>query len=470
MKGTPVSEPLGHPLSATVETTDEFGRRVVRKVSRRLLPFMVLLYVVNYLDRTNIGFAKLTMNADLGMSETAFGLASGLFFVGYLFFEVPSNLALHRFGARRWMARILLTWGVIATSMAFVSSHGWVYALRILLGVAEAGFFPGMILYLTYWMPRRERARATALFMAAIPLSSAVGAMVSSTIIQYLDGLFGLAGWRVLFLLEGLPAVVLAGVTWYYLTDRPAQAAWLSEAERNWLIRTLEREDEIATESHDRPLRRSLTDPRVLGLGVVYFGITYGSYALNFFLPTIVAGFAQTFDTHYSIMESGLIVSVPYAVAAVAMVLWSRHSDRTGERLWHVVAPTLLGAAGVPAALYLNSPFLVMAAVTVTAVGVYAALPVFWYLPTNFLSGAGAAGGIAVVSSLGNTSGFGAPYLTGRISDANDGDVAVALWVVGAMMLMAALLILALRSRVRPSPPDRQPSAGRAEHRESPVG
>jgi MFS transporter, ACS family, tartrate transporter len=435
---------------------DELGQRVIRKVSRRLLPFMGLLFFVNYLDRTNIGFGKLTMSKDLGLTDTMFGLASGLFFVGYLCFEIPSNLALHRFGARRWMARIMVTWGVVAAGMAFVPTAGWLYGLRVVLGVAEAGFFPGMLLYLTFWFPRKERVRLTALFLLAVPVSSALGAPLSAAVIQYGDGLFGLAGWRVMYLLEGLPAVLLGVLTWFLLTDRPAEATWLSAQERSWLTTTMDAENSDTAGRFHWSLRRALTDPRVWGLGLVYFGAVYGLYALSFFLPTIVAGFAQTFQTTYSLFETGLIVAVPFAAGAVAMVFWSRHSDRTGERVWHVAAPLLLGAVSIPVALYLHSPFAVMVAVTLTAVGIFSALPVFWYLPTTFLSGVGAAAGIALVNSLGNAGGFAAPYVTGLLSDAT-GSKRAGMWVVGLVMLLAAILVLLLRAAPSPDHDADQP-------------
>ena len=442
-------------MSEAVSAQDEeLGQQVIRKVARRLVPFMGLLYFINYLDRTNIGFAKLTMNEDLGLTETMFGLASGLFFVGYLCFEIPSNLALHRFGARRWMARIMVTWGIVAAAMAFVPTAGWLYSLRVVLGIAEAGFFPGMLLYLTFWFPRKERVRLTALFLLAIPISSALGSPLSAAVIQFGDGLFGLAGWRLMFLIEGLPAILLGLMTWFYLTDRPAQAKWLSVEERTWLTDTMEAENAATAQRFHWPLRRALTDLRVWGLGMVYFGVVYGLYALSFFLPTIVAGFAETFQTTYSLFETGLIVAIPFSVGAVAMVFWSRHSDRTGERVWHVAAPTLLGAVSIPVALYLQSPFAVMFAVTLTAVGVFCALPVFWYLPTTFLSGVGAAAGIALINSLGNSAGFAAPFITGWLSDTTGSNKA-GLWVVGLAMFGAAMLVLLLRAAPRPDQEDR---------------
>ncbi|GHE08778.1 MFS transporter [Klenkia taihuensis] len=436
------------------ESTDQMQARVVRKVAVRLIPFLGLAYFLNYVDRTNIGFAKLTMSADLGLTETMFGLASGLFFIGYLLFEVPSNIALHRFGARRWIARILVTWGLIAAAMAFVPNATTLYVLRILLGIAEAGFFPGIMLYLTFWFPRSVRVRLTGMFMIALPASSALGAPIAGAILQYWDGLFGLAGWRVMFLVLGLPAVVLGVAAWFYLTDRPGDADWLAPDERRWLDDTMAAEQQATEATGRHRVRDSLRDPRVWALGLVYFGVTYGLYALSFFLPTIVAGFAESFDTSFSILENGLVVAVPFAVGAVAMVFWSRHSDRTGERVWHVALPALLGAVSIPVALYMESPLATMAVITVTAVGVFCALPVFWYLPSTFLAGAGAAAGIALVNTLGNASGFGAPYVTGFLLDAT-GSSRAGLWVVGAVMLVAALTVLALRGRLRAADADR---------------
>ncbi len=444
---------------ATRETSP-VARSALRKVAWRLVPFLGLLYFVNYLDRTNIGFAKLTMSEELGLTETMYGLASGLFFIGYLLFEVPSNLALHRFGARRWIARIMVSWGIVASLMAFVDSAGTLYALRVLLGIAEAGFFPGIMLYLTWWLPRAQRVQLIGAFLVAIPLSSAFGAPLSGAIIQFGDGLFGLEGWRVMFLLEGLPAVVLGVVCWSYLTDRPEQARWLTAEERDWLTGTLAAEQRTTGHREASPWR-AMAAPRVVGLGLVYFGVVYGLYAVSFFLPTVVAGFAERFDAEYSIFETGAIVAVPFLVGAVAMVLWSRHSDRTDERRWHLALPAALGGVTIPVALYLDSPFAVMAVITLTAVGIFCALPVFWHFPPLVLTGAGAATGIALINSLGNASGFVAPYLTGWISDST-GSIRPALWLVGLAMLGSAGLALVLSRPSRtpagepaPAGPDR---------------
>lgn len=361
---------------------------------------------------------------------------------------MPSNLALHRFGARRWMARIMITWGVVATVMAFVPNATTLVVLRFLLGVAEAGFFPGIILYLTFWFPAAQRAKAVAMFMAAVPISSAVGSTVSGLLISGGDGVFGLSGWRFMFLVEGVPAILLAFVTWFYLTDRPEKAKWLTESERTWLASTLDAEKANTEQKHHWPLRKALTHPRILALAFVYFGIAYGLYALGFFLPTIIAGFKQQFGVQFSITETGLITAIPYVVGAVVMVLWARHGDRTGERTWHVALPMLVGGAAIPVALYLGNPVLAMVAVTICATGVCSALPTFWALPSSFLSGAAAAGGIAMINSLGNISGFAAPYITGWLKDAT-GSQRTGLWAVGLCMIAAAGVAIVLGKRIK---------------------
>jgi MFS family permease len=427
----------------------ELRRRVTRRVARRLIPFLGLAYLLNYLDRSNIAFAKLTMSADLGLTETMYGLASGLFFIGYIFFEVPSNMALHRFGARRWIARIMVSWGLVAALMAFVPNAGWLYTARIVLGIAEAGFFPGIILYLTWWFPRRDRARLVGLFMVFLPLSSVLGAPISGLILQYMDGWLGLDGWRVLFLLQGLPTVALGVAAWFYLTDRPKQATWLTDEERNWLHATMEGEQTDAAGAGHHSLRDSMRDGRVWALGGVYFGLAYSLFALSFFLPTVVAGFAETFDTSFSVVETSLIVAIPFGAGAVAMLLWSKHSDRTGERVWHVAAPMLLAGVSIPIALYMTSPFTTMAVITITAVGVFAAFPVFWYLPSSFLAGPAAAGGIALVNTLGAISGFFAPYATGWLVDLT-GNARAGMWVVGTLAVIGALGLVAM-ARVIPT-------------------
>lgn len=430
------------------------------KVARRIIPFLILLYFINFLDRSNIAFAGPNgMNKDLGLSATQFGLASGLFFIGYLLLEVPSNMALHRFGARRWIARIMVSWGIIASLMAFVPSATWLYIARFVLGIAEAGFFPGIILYLTYWFPQKERARVTALFMVAIPVSTAIGAPISSMIMQWTHGhLFGMAGWRSMFLLEGIPAVIIGLVCWFYLTDRPIEAKWLDDGEREALQAEIDGDEANKQARHHVSVRESLTRPRVWALAFVYFGGVYGLYALSFFLPTIIAGFEESFGTKYGLIERGLINAIPFALGAIAMVVWARRSDRKDERIWHNAGPLLLGAVAIALALFMPGPFTTMIMVCIAAVCICAFLPTFWSLPTAFLAGAAAASGIALVNSIGNLSGFAAPYITGALKDAF-GSSRPGLFAVAAAMIIAAIITLVLKNApARDSDPDEDSS------------
>ncbi|GAB3556842.1 MFS transporter [Spelaeicoccus albus] len=426
-------------------------KKVMRKVAWRLSPFLGLLYFINYLDRSNIGFAAPHgMNEALGLTSAAFGLASGLFFIGYLILEVPSNLALHKFGARRWIARIMVSWGIVASIIAFVPNAGTLYVLRFLLGIAEAGFFPGIILFLTFWFPRRERAKAVALFMLAVPLSSVIGSPLSGWLISVGHQiLFGLDGWRFMFLVEGVPAIIVGVICWWFLTDKPQDAKWLADDERAWLQKEMDTEAAETGQRYHYPLKKALTQPRILLLAFVYFGIVYGLYAVGFFLPTIIAGFQETFNTHYSVFQQGLIVAIPYVFGCFAMYFWAKHGDKTGERVWHVAIPSIVGGIAIPIALYLHSPFTTMIAVTICAMGICAALPAFWPLPTTFLTGAAAAGGIALINSLGNLAGFFGPYITGWLTDATGSEKA-GLWVVGAVMVAAGLVAVALRAAPKP--------------------
>ncbi|MFE2754328.1 MFS transporter [Actinosynnema sp. NPDC059335] len=418
--------------------------RAVRAATVRLVPFLGLLYLLNYLDRVNVGFAALTMNADLGISAAAYGLGAGLFFIGYFLFEVPSNIILHRVGARVWIARIMVTWGIVASATAFIRDEVGFYVVRVLLGVAEAGFFPGIVLYLTYWFPRARRAKIVALFFLAVPLSSVLGSPVSTLLMQYGDGVLGFdAGWRFMFFVEGLPSVLLGVAVFFVLPNRPRDARWLAPDERTALQSAIDAEDARQV-GGEVGVRSALTNPRVLALSVVYFGIVFGLYVLAFFLPQVVKGFERQFDTTLSLAGIGLVTAVPYAFAAVAMVLWARHSDRTGERAWHVAVAAFVGAVAIAAALYLDSPLLVMAAITVCAIGVFAAIPVFWQLPNAFLVGVGAAAGIGLINSFGNLAGFAGPYLAGWLQGVT-GDFRAGMWVVAAFMALAGAIALSFR-------------------------
>lgn len=427
----------------------ELEARTLRRVATRLVPLLMALYFVNYLDRTNLGIAKAEVSTDLQLSATMFGLASGIFFIGYVLVEVPSNLALERFGARRWLARIAVSWGIVAVAIGFAPNATTLLALRFLLGVAEAGLFPGVVFYLTQWFPAAYRARIVGVFMLAVPIASAIGTPLAAWLIQAGHGAFGLDGWRFMIICVGLPAVILGVVCWFYLTDRPVDAHWLPTEERTWLMNTLAAEQDHVTRTFSFPLRRTLTSARVWALALVYFGIAYGLYALAFFLPSIIAGFKKTFGLNLSLVEVGLITAIPYAFGAVAMFLWSRHADRAREHVWHVAIPLLLGGLTIPAALYLHHPIAVMVPVTLAAIGVFSALPVFWALPSRFLTGAAAAGGIGLINSVGNLGGFAAPYATGALADLT-GSNRAGMWAVGIVMVIGAALVVALRATPQP--------------------
>lgn len=416
----------------------------MRKVGVRLVPFLMAMYFVNYLDRTNLGIAKASISEDLQLSTTMFGFAAGIFFIGYVLVEVPSNLALHRFGARRWLARIAVSWGIIVVAIGFAPNAATLLVLRFLLGVAEAGLFPGVIFYLSRWFPTAYRARVVAMFMLATPIAAAVGTPLAAWLIHVGDDLFG-AGWQFMMICCGIPAVVLGVACWFYLTDRAADAHWLTDEERRWLTEVMAAEESQVNERFDFPLRRALGSPRVWALAVVYFGIAYGLYALAFFLPSIISGFQQSFGLTLSILQVGLITAIPYSCAAIGMYLWSRHADRTEEHVWHVGIPMLVGGLTIPVALYLDGPVLVMIAVTVVAVGVFGAIPSFWALPSRFLTGVAAAGAIALINSIGNLGGFAAPYVTGALVDLT-GSERAGMWTVGAVMVLSAAVVVALRA------------------------
>ncbi|MCB0931703.1 MAG: MFS transporter [Mycobacterium sp.] len=431
------------------DSPEALEARVLRRVATRLVPLLMALYFVNYLDRTNLGIAKAEVSADLALSATMFGLASGIFFIGYVLVEVPSNLALARFGARRWLARIAVSWGVVAVAIGFAPNATTLLVLRFLLGVAEAGLFPGVVFFLTQWFPAAYRARIVGVFMLAVPVASAIGTPLAAWLIQAGHGAFGLDGWRFMMICVGLPAVILGVVCWFYLTDRPADAHWLPADERRWLMDTLAAEQDHVSSTFQFPLRRTLSSPRVWALALVYFGIAYGLYALAFFLPSIIAGFKKTFGLQLSLIEVGLITAIPYAFGAAAMFLWSRHADRTREHVWHVAIPLLLGGLAIPVALYLGHPIAVMVPVTLAAIGVFSALPVFWALPSRFLTGAAAAGGIGLINSVGNLGGFAAPYATGALADLT-GSNRAGMWAVGVVMVIGAGLVVVLRATPRP--------------------
>jgi ACS family tartrate transporter-like MFS transporter len=409
---------------------------IFSKIRLRLIPFMFLLYCVAYLDRVNIGFAILQMDRDLGFGPQVFGRGAGIFFLGYTLFEVPSNLLMARVGARIWIARIMIVWGLVSAAMMYVDSVPLFYASRFLLGVAEAGFFPGMILYLTYWFPASERAKSVAQFMTGTAIANVIGGPLSGLLLT-LDGAMGLAGWQWLFLVEGIPAVLLGIFVLYYLTEGPADAHWLTADERKWLIARMDADRAARVTGHDSStLKAALTSPRVWYFGLLYFTIVVGFYGITFWLPQIMKSLSG-----FSNIKIGLISAIPYVIAAIVMVVVATSSDRTGERRWHVAIPSFISAVGLILSASTSDPMLSLAALSLAAAGIWAALGPFWSLPTAFLTGAAAAGGIALINSLGNLGGFLSPMLIGEIR-ARTGSFALALYVLAAAPFLTGVLVL----------------------------
>jgi ACS family tartrate transporter-like MFS transporter len=417
----------------------------IGKVSARLIPFLIVCYFIAYLDRVNVGFAALTMNKALGLTATMFGFGAGIFFFTYFLFEVPSNLFLDRFGARKWIARIMVSWGICSGAMAFIpqiaqatglGSDTVFYAIRALLGFAEAGFFPGIIFFLTLWFPAAYRGRIVGSFMAAIPASSAIGAPISGIILG-MNGIGGLDGWQWLFIIEAAPAVLLGFVTYFYLTDRPADAHWLAADERTWLSDRLDAERRQREAAHNLSVWEAMLNPRVWALALVYFGTVACNYGVGFWLPQIIKAFGL------SNAMTGWVTAIPYAIGAVFMVWYGYHSDATGERKAHTAIALLIAAAGIAGSTLTGNPTLTIIAFTIGACGVFGSLPVFWTLPTAVLSGTAAAAGIAVINSIGNLAGFAGPYAMGWIKDATGsftgGLLLIAALAVGAMVIVLAL-------------------------------
>jgi len=430
-------------LIGTSGLEDARERRVFGQVTWRLIPFMFLGYVIAYIDRVNISQAARTMQADLGMSDFEFGRGAGLFFVGYCLFEIPSNLILERVGARLWIARIMIGWGLVAMGMLFVTGTTSFYLLRVLLGVAEAGFFPGMILYLTYWMPARQRAKTGALFMTAIPIAMIITPWISEPLLQ-LDGhaLFGhpLYGWQWLFLVEALPAVILGIIALFWLTDAPEKAHWLSPEDREWLA--AEMKTERAARARQSPAHgfKALANPKVLILCLFYFLNNMATYGVFFFLSKILGE-----ASGYTGMKLAAITSFPFIPALLGMVLIGRHSDRTGERKWHAAACALTAAGGILLAAQFQAslPMLVFS-FALSQLGQRAILGPFWAIPPMFLGGAAAAAGIATINAVGNLGGYLGPDLMGRLRDSSN-DYTLGLSVLAACLVIEAMLVVSLR-------------------------
>jgi MFS family permease len=423
-----------NPLPATSPVTEDpaLEAKTYAKVDRRLLPFLFLCYILAYLDRVNVGFAKLQMLQDLSLSDVAFGTGAGIFFAGYFFFEVPSNLLLKRFGARTWIARIMVSWGILSAAMMWVKSEWTFYAMRFLLGVAEAGFFPGIIFYLTLWYPSRLRSTRTAWFVSAIAVAGVLGNPISGLIMERLSGILGLAGWQWLFLVEGLPSVLVGIWVWFYLDSNIGEAKWLSREEKALLLRNLDAEER---HKHQHRLVDAFKSVRVYALCVIYFTLMIGLYGISFWLPSIVKAMGVQ-----AYLDVGLITAIPYAVAVVGMILLSRSSDRSGERRLHYVFNVTAGSLGlVLSAACRSHPVLAIIFLSIGTLGVIGSMPVFWPVPSAFLAGTASAAGIGIVNSVGNLGGYVGPNIPVWIR-AYSADPSVSLYVIAGVLLIGALV------------------------------
>lgn len=415
--------------------------RLYRKIGWRLLPLLFACYFAAYLDRVNIGFAKLQMSSALGFSESVYGLGAGVFFVGYFLLEVPSNIALHRLGARKWIARIMVTWGLLSMGFMYVRSPLSFYILRFMLGCAEAGFYPGVMLYLSYWYPNARRARATSLFLGAIPFSGILGGPVSGGILKSMDGASGWAGWQWLFLLEGIPAIVLGVIVFLYLDDRVEHAKWLSDKERELVSATVKKEAEAAPAGTATSIMR---DPRVWVISFVDFCFASGLYGISFWLPTLVKAMGVADP-----LSVGFVSAIPWVFGVVAMYLIARSADQKGERRWHASISAMVGAIGLLLSVLLGAnPVLSMAGLSIATMGIMACLAVLWAMPAGLFRGVGAAAAIALINSFGNLSGFSAPYMVGIIKDTTHSTNG-ALHALAILLVAGSVVLVASRSLKR---------------------
>jgi MFS transporter, ACS family, tartrate transporter len=422
---------------------ESIAAKTIQKLLRKIIPYVFVLYIVAFLDRINISFAALTMNKALAITSQQFGLLSGIFFFGYFLFEVPSNLLLHRIGARIWIARILITWGIVSMLTAFAQSAVHLYILRFLLGVAEAGFFPGILLYLTYWFRQREQARVVALFMSALAVSSIVGAPASGLILDHVDW-FGISSWRWLFILEAAPAIVFGVLTYHLLPSRPAEAGFLTSEEREWITSELAQDEQQKLEQHKLSAVRALAHGRVWHLALVYFTFITGEYSVLVWMPQIV----KSLFSRQSNTVIGVLVMIPHLVGLVVMILVSRNSDRSLERRYHAAIPAIVAAIGVLSLTATYSPLLSMALLSLILPGLYSFFGPFWSLPRQFLSGFSAASGIALINAMGNLGGFVGPYAIGVINQ-KTGALRGGYVVVGASLVLSAVFAMLLPRETR---------------------
>lgn len=444
----PVPQTMPQPVPLPHDTTDTAAAdesRIIGMLTRKLIPFLALIYVVAYIDRSVVGFAKLHMNAAVGISDAAYGLGAGLFFIGYFLCEVPSNLALERFGARRWFARILLTWGLITMAMALIHNATTFYVLRFLLGAAEAGLYPGILYFLTKWFPMRHRARIIGLLVLAQPIALIITGPIAGWVLST-PGLFGMSNWQTLFVVSGLPAVLLCLPTLRLVPESPADARWLSARDRAWIERELAADQKtFALKSHGNPLK-ALKDKRVLLLSLLFLPFPLNIYGLSLWLPTIIKQFGVT-DA-----STGLLSAVPYLFAVVGLYLVPRHSDRKGERYWHIVVVSGAAALTMAASAWVQTPALQFLFICLTAFSIYSIQAVVWALPGQFLTGASAAVGIATINSLANLGGYLGPYGIGLIKDAT-GSLAAGLYFLAAMLVFAVVMTFVVRAALEPRAP-----------------
>ena len=432
---------MSYAASAGIASPSELEDRTYRKVTWRIIPFLFICYLAAYLDRVNVGFAKLQMLQQLGFSETVYGLGASMFFVGYVLFEVPSNVIMLRVGARLWIARIMITWGLLSGAMIFVHTAWTFYLLRFLLGVAEAGFIPGILLYLTYWFPASRRGKITAFFLAAIPMATIIGGPLSGFILQAVSGSRGLSGWQWLFIIETIPSLVLGVVTIIYLRDRVVDVTWLDPAEKQVVARAIAAEEgEKTGHSH---LGAAFSDGRVWLLSVIYFTIVCGIYIISFWLPSLIkqAGVADP-------LTIGFLTAIPYLVAVAAMITTNISGDRLRERRWHTLLPAAVCSLGLALTAFAGTNILLaMLGLTLAAAGASTAQAAFWCLPSTFLGGAAAAAGIALINSVGNIAGFVSNFFVGWMTDLT-GTSQSALYLFSAIVLVGALLILTVPARL----------------------
>ncbi len=421
----------------------ELSNPILRKIAWRILPLLLLLGVLNYLDRANIAFAALEMNKDLGFGPAVYGFGAGVFFISYCLLEIPSNLILVKVGVRRWMARIMITWGVIAIATAWISGETSFYVMRFLLGAAEAGFLPAIMYYLRQWFPGQARGKLLAIYMSNTAIANIIGGPLAGWLMTSFGGAFGLHGWQVLFILEGLPSVIVGVLVLYWMTERPDEASWLAPSEKKWLSDTLQAEFQAQGARAATSLRQGFLDGRVLLIAALCYFLIIGNFGVVFWLPQIIKGLGDL-----TVREVGLLTAIPYILACAGMIAWGAHSDRTGDRKWHFVIGALVGACGLVASAFVASPVVGFLGLCIAAIGIWSTFGVFWALPSDFLSGRAAAGGMALINSVGTFGGFCGPFIFGFVRQ-RTGNFTVSLLVLAGSLAISAIIAAMLRNEWR---------------------